>query len=242
MADESTPMADADVGRLLEAVAAQAPTLGIRTEVIDHLREQRQQLAEMIRREEAARAEADAARADAVATRQKADEAVRALAESEQRYRYMGETIPFGVWWCNPKGEAEYVSPSFCELLDMTLEEQQKFGWTKRLVPEDVEPMMTKWLHCCETGTPWDHEHRIIDRHGKIHTVLSRGLPVRNDTGQIIAFVGVNLDITDRKHIELQLQEAKEALEQALTAKDRFVANISHELRTPLTLILGPVE
>jgi len=242
MADESTPMADDDVGRLLEAVAAQAPTLGIRTEVIDHLREQRQQLAEMIRREEAARAEADAARADAVATRQKADEAVRALAESEQRYRYMGETIPFGVWWCNPKGEAEYVSPSFCELLDMTLEEQQKFGWTKRLVPEDVEPMMTKWLHCCETGTPWDHEHRIIDRHGKIHTVLSRGLPVRNDTGQIIAFVGVNLDITDRKHIELQLQEAKEALEQALTAKDRFVANISHELRTPLTLILGPVE
>ena len=242
MADRSTPIADDDVERLLEAVAAQAVTLGIRIEVIDHLREQRRHLADLARREEAARAEAGAARAEALATRQKAEEAVRALAESEQRYRYMGETIPFGVWWCNPKGEAEYVSPSFCELLNMTLEEQNKFGWTQRLVPEDVEPMMTEWLHCCETGTPWDHEHRIIDRHGEIHTVLSRGLPVRNETGQIIAFVGVNLDITDRKRIELQLREAKEALEQALRVKDQFVANISHELRTPLTLIVGPVE
>jgi hypothetical protein len=37
----------------------------------------------------------------------------------------------------------------------MTQEEQQQFGWTKRLVPEDVEPMMKKWLGCCATGTPW---------------------------------------------------------------------------------------
>jgi PAS domain S-box-containing protein len=154
----------------------------------------------------------------------------------------MGETIPFGVWWCNPKGEAEYVSPSFCELLNMTLEEQRKFGWTERLVPEDREPMMRKWLHCCETGTPWDHEHRIIDRYGKIHTVLSRGLPVRNEENQIIAWVGVNLDITARKQVELQLQQAKEQAETANKAKDQLFATISHELRTPLALILGPIQ
>lgn len=191
---------------------------------------------------EATRAEVEAARAEIGATRARAEEAVKALAESEQRYRYMGETIPYGVWWCNPQGEAEYTSPSFLELLDMTLEEQKKFGWTKRLVPEDVEPMMAKWLHCCATGTPWDHEHRIIDRHGRLNTVWSRGLPVRNEKGEIIAWVGVNLDITERKQIELQLQEAMERLEEAMQVKDQFLANISHELRTPLTLILGPVR
>src|SRR5512146_2216146 len=202
MADRSTPTADLE--RVLDTIAAHALSLGIPIDAINQIREQRRHLADLARREEAARAEAGAARAEALATRQKAEEAVRALAESEQRYRYMGETIPFGVWWCNPKGEAEYVSPSFCELLDMTLEEQKTFGWTKRLVPEDVEPMMTKWLHCCETGTPWDHEHRIIDRHGQVNTVLSRGLPVRDEAGQIIAWVGVNLDITARKRIGLQ--------------------------------------
>ncbi|HYG34399.1 MAG TPA: PAS domain-containing protein, partial [Clostridia bacterium] len=192
------------------------------------LRAGEQSYAELLRREQMARAETEAA--------------LKRLAQSEQRYRYMGETIPFGVWWCNPKGEAEYVSPSFCELLNMTLEEQRKFGWTKRLVPEDREPMLQKWLHCCATGTPWDHEHRIVDRYGKIHTVLSRGLPVRDDHGQIIAWVGVNLDITARKQVELQLQEAKEAAETANKAKDQLFATISHELRTPLALILGPVQ
>lgn len=154
----------------------------------------------------------------------------------------MGETVPFGVWWCNPKGEAEYVSPSFLDLLNMTLEEQKKFGWTQRLVPEDVEPMMRKWMHCIRTGDPWDHEHRIIDRNGKIHTIWSKGLPVRDEQGNIIAWVGVNLDMTARKQMELELQQAKNALEEALHVKDEFLANISHELRTPLTLILGPVQ
>ena len=110
MPEESTPIGHDDVDRLLEAVAAQAPTLGFRIEVINHLREQRQQLAEMARREEAARAEADAARADAVATRQKADEAVKALAESEQRYRYMGETIPVWRVVVQPEGRSGVTS------------------------------------------------------------------------------------------------------------------------------------
>ncbi len=95
----------------------------------------------------------------------------------------------------------------------MTQEEQQQFGWTHRLPPEDVEPMMKKWMHCIQTGEPWDSEHRILGPDGKYHTVLTRGLPVRNEDGEITCWVGINLDIDERKSMEEELHKSRDELE-----------------------------
>jgi len=154
-----------------------------------------------------------------ITERKRAEEALR---ESEHRFRLMGETVPYGVWFCAPDGGVRYCSQSFLDLLNMTQEEQQEFGWTERLVPDDVEPMMTRWLGCCATGTPWEHEHRITDRHGKIHTILSKGLPVRDAAGAITCWVGVNLDITDRKRAEEALRQSEQSLAAELDAARRL--------------------
>jgi len=133
-----------------------------------------------------------------------------ALRESEQRYRTLFEKIPYGDWLTDATGYCTYVSNSFLELTDMSLEQTQKFGWLHLLPPEAAEPTKEHWLHCVETGEYFEREHQFRAKDGKYRNVLAIGRPIKNDAGKIVKWVGLNLDITERKQAEEALRESEE--------------------------------
>lgn len=135
--------------------------------------------------------------------------AVDELGHAAERFRIMGEVLPYGVWWCNERGQAEYVSRSFLDLVGMSLRQVRVAGWARRLPPDDVKPALERWRHCITTGADWDREFRVLGQDGRYHAVLSRGKPVRDAAGRIIGWAGINLDIDAREQAEEALRQSE---------------------------------
>ncbi len=64
-------------------------------------------------------------------------------------------------------------------------------------VEDGVENLLEDWKKCLEAGGTWDHKFSIRDKSGKERIVLARGVPVKDERGQVTSWVGVNLDMTE---------------------------------------------
>ncbi len=85
------------------------------------------------------------------------------------------------------------------------------------------------------TGVIRDLEVRRKRKDGRIINVTVAVSPIKDNNGNVIGFLRLAKDITEKKRFEERLKELDRM-------KSDFVSNVSHELRTPLTSIKGSVD
>lgn len=110
--------------------------------------------------------------------------------------------------------------------------------WLKRLHPDDRLGADIAAQQTITQGADFDTELRIMLPDGRIRWVAARAKIFYDETGKPDCLIGVNMDITDRKHAETERekllrreQTAREQAEAANRIKDEFLAVLSHELR-----------
>ncbi|HLO89263.1 MAG TPA: ATP-binding protein [Nostocaceae cyanobacterium] len=169
------------------------------------------------------------------------------LCQSEERYRCLINAIPQLVWTSDPNGETDFFNKNWCEYTGLTVEQSLGYGWLAVLHPHDLEGTLETWLNTVESGNIYEIEYRLKWAvNGSYRWLLARGLPLKDQQGKIVKWIGTCTDIDEQKQIQqerahlLELEQAaREKAETANKIKDEFLAVLSHELRTPLNAILG---
>jgi PAS domain S-box-containing protein len=162
-------------------------------------------------------------------------QAEQALRTSEKLYRAIGESINYGVWVCDRQGRNVYASESFLQLIGFTQKQLSNLGWAEAQHPDDMRATIAAWDETVRSGSVWYREIRVRGQDGRYHAVLSQGVPIRGEDGEISGWAGINLDIS-------RLKLTEEALRLADRRKDEFLATLAHELRNPLAPVRHAVK
>jgi PAS domain S-box-containing protein len=131
------------------------------------------------------------------------------LAAGEARYRALVEAIGTVVWTTDPEGRVADM-PGWRAITGQTGDEVRGWGWLDAVHPEDREATRAAWARAVATRGAYAVEYRVRDRGGAWRWYAVRGVPVPDGAGGVREWVGVCVDVDERRRAEADLRESEE--------------------------------
>lgn len=161
------------------------------------------------------------------------------IRKSEEKYRGIMNNMELGLLEVDNDQRIVRAYDRFCKLVGYSEEELIGQIAPKLFLTKDFEEVISENQAKRATGAASSYEVQLVKKDGTKIWVLISGAPIMDEDGKIVGSMGIHYDITERKRLEQELEQAKYVAEEARMAEKQFLANMSHEIRTPLNAIIG---
>lgn len=132
---------------------------------------------------------------------------------SEDRLQLAQKTGRVGTFEWDLRSGKMLWTPELLSLygIETSTVDENGYEWQKFLHPDDIDRVQKEARHCAKTGESFNSEFRIIWPDQSVHYLSVRAQIIKNTKGKPERMVGVNIDITERKTIEKNLEFLTEA-------------------------------
>ncbi len=159
-------------------------------------------------------------------------EAETDLRTSEERYKILTEVSPQIIWMADVQGKMTYCNRQWIDYSGLSLEQSIAAGASSVVSEKDRVEVGAAWRRAIQRDEAFEAEVRLRrGSDGAYRWHLARAQPVRDSAGNTTAWLGVALDIDDRKMIELALDEFRIALAEQVAERTASLQERTAQLK-----------
>ncbi|TBW37224.1 bacteriohemerythrin [Siculibacillus lacustris] len=158
---------------------------------------------------------------------------IRALGETERRFRLISDYTPTLIWVCDPHGNRGYVNRAWPAFVGIDERGAESCDWLAFVHPEDRPGYEALLAAVIADPRPAETEYRLRRPDGTWAWVLERILPRHDDGRTFLGLIASATDVTAIKRSEVLLARANRELEQEVARRTAQLEQLM--LTDPLT-------
>ena len=160
--------------------------------------------------------------------------------DSGQLFLALVALSPAGVYLTDVTGNCTYVNVRWCEMAGLQPGEALGRGWIRAIHPDDREVVVQRWYEVVHSGGEWRHEYRMRTPQGQTTWVLGLARTIHDGQGQITGYLGINIDISERKAAESRLRASEQRYSELLSAVTAYRYTVEIRNGVPVSTTHSP--